>query len=325
MPKPSGWGNGRARAGREAGALMIASLLHVALFSRDGWDSREARRPQSPQPPNEAELEIAVTEEQPRFTVTSHDRQVEPETTNPVPRAPEVSKRATPPMAPQDNQPHGSQPDETLSPTGEQDASAPAARSRASAPTDAGRPIDLGIGADGWKRWVRETQTEEAPSRGTSSRPRPSVHVPPASSTGGLQEGLEQRDRELGLSPSGRVISAFYQAALAESPRVGHASFAVTVSRAGSVEVTLVTSGGGVRDWHSVGQRAAQSLREKLPRISSARSGVRVVLKVVTEEALPGGKRSGLSALVPLLGDPANIGAKPQKMIRTRLQEETMF
>jgi hypothetical protein len=52
---------------------------------------------------------------------------------------------------------------------------------------------------------------------------------------------------------------------------------------------------------------------------------VRVVLKVVTEEVLPGGKREGLSALLPLLGDPANIGAKPQKMIRTRLQEETMF
>jgi hypothetical protein len=121
------------------------------------------------------------------------------------------------------------------------------------------------------------------------------------------------------------VISALYQAALAESPRIGYALFAVTVSRAGSVDVALVHSQGGGPDWQSVGRRAAQSLREKLPRIPSARNGVRVVLKVVTEEVLPGGKREGLSALLPLLGDPANIGAKPQKMIRTRLQEETMF
>jgi len=101
--------------------------------------------------------------------------------------------------------------------------------------------------------------------------------------------------------------------------------FAVTVSRAGLVDIAILDSAGSGPDWHSVGQRAAQSLRQKLPRIPSTRSGVRVVLKVITEEALPGGKREGLSALLPVLGDPANIGAKPQKMIRTRLQAETLF
>jgi hypothetical protein len=309
---------------REAIALLTASLLHVALFSLERLAPQEAARSQPGQPANELEIEMMPEEEQAPLT-EAHGRQEDAETTTQLPKAPEVSRRETAPAAPQGNQLDGSQRVEALSLAGQQEEPAQAAGSRDSAPADTAGPINLGIGADGWKRWIRETQPTEAPPRSTSSRRRAIVHVPPVSSTGGLQEGLEQRDRELGLSPSGRVISALYQAALAESPRIGYALFAVTVSRAGSVDVALVHSEGGGPDWQSVGRRAAQSLREKLPRIPSARNGVRVVLKVVTEEVLPGGKREGLSALLPLLGDPANIGAKPQKMIRTRLQEETMF
>jgi hypothetical protein len=109
------------------------------------------------------------------------------------------------------------------------------------------------------------------------------------SSTGGLQEGLEQRDRSLGLSPAGRIVAALYQAALVESPRGSHALFAVTISRTGSVDIALGDSANSGPEWQSVAQRAAKSLREKLPRIPSNRNGVRVVLKILTEEVLPSG------------------------------------
>jgi hypothetical protein len=105
--------------------------------------------------------------------------------------------------------------------------------------------------------------------------------------------------------------------------------FAVTVSRTASVEIAIVHSAGSGPEWQSLAQRAAKSLRDKLPRIPSARNGVRVVVKILTEEVVPGGgkseERGGLGALLPRLGDPAAIGAKPQKIIRTRVQEETLF
>jgi hypothetical protein len=149
------------------------------------------------------------------------------------------------------------------------------------------------------------------------------------SSSGGLQEGLEQQDRELGLSPSGGVVSALYQAALSESPRVGSAMFEVTISQTGNVQIALTGARGDGSQWQAVLRRAGKSLREKPPRIPRARKGMRVVVKILTEEIFPSGKRvkerGGMGTLLPTLGDLVDIGVKPQKIIRTRVQEETMF
>jgi hypothetical protein len=115
-----------------------------------------------------------------------------------------------------------------------------------------------------------------------------------ASKTGGLVEGLEARDRELGLGPAGRVASALYQAAHGDSaPITGVARFNVTVHRTGAVEVSLAD----VKDqsWRKVAEHAAEDLRRSPPRIPPPRDGYRLTLKVSAEEMRPSGlKRKAL-------------------------------
>jgi len=321
LRKASRWRRGRT--GREVIALLTASLLHVGVFGLERLELREAPSPQRREPTNE--LEIGLWErEQPPLTEPSHGRQAEHVPTKELPRAPEVSKQTTPVLAPQ-----GDELEQELSAMNGTEAAAPAAGPQESSRPSSPRPIDLGIGAHGWKRWVRDAQPGEPEPRGRSERRRPATRVPTASTTGGLQEGLEQHDRDLGFSPAGGIVSALYQAALVESPRGGHAVFAVTIARSGSVDIALGDSAGSGPEWQSVALRAAKSLRAKLPRIPSTRNGARVVVKILTEEMLPSGskvgERAGPSALLPWLGDPADLGAKPQKIIRTRVQEETLF
>jgi hypothetical protein len=109
-----------------------------------------------------------------------------------------------------------------------------------------------------------------------------------ASKTGGLQEGLEARDRELGLGPAGRVASALYQAAHGDTaPETGAVRFNVTVFRTGAVEVSLDDP----KDerWRKVAERAAEDLRRSPPRIPPPREGYRLTLKITAEEAYPNG------------------------------------
>jgi hypothetical protein len=116
------------------------------------------------------------------------------------------------------------------------------------------------------------------------------VRAPPASTTGGLQEGLEARDLKLGLGPAGRVTSALYDAAhLDVAPVTGVARFNVTVLRSGKVEVSL----GSASDagWRVVAERAAEALRKSPPRIPPPRDGYRLTLKITAEETMPNGIR----------------------------------
>jgi hypothetical protein len=256
------------------------------------------------------------------------------------------------------------------------------------------RPIDFGIGPDGWRRWVT------APKAGAPARDgRPPARAnrfqvfraPPVSTTGGLQEGLEERDRELGLGPQGRVMSAFHAAAHQPlAPQLGKVRFDVTVSRAGVVEVTVGSASGDVESWRKVAAHVADDLRASLPHIAPPRDGVKLVIELIAEETMPNGTKvtslhgprieasppklesnaaraeklrrdnpvtkgetSELSAIdldlpgvylaergkvcsyrlgVSLVGpifqggcDLSHVGAKPQRMVRTRVVEQTMF
>ncbi|HEX6274866.1 MAG TPA: hypothetical protein VFZ53_17610 [Polyangiaceae bacterium] len=258
----------------------------------------------------------------------------------------------------------------------------------------ANRPLDLGIGPDGWQRWAAPPKAGERAPAGPS---KPRSHrfqvyrPPPVSTTGGLQEGLEKRDRELGLGPQGRVLSAMHNAAhQTVAPQVGVARFDVTVNRSGLVEVTLGSASGEVEGWKKVAKRIADDLRASPPPITAPRQGVRLVVELVAEETMPNGVRItslekphlevtapklqsversledlekdnptaddprgtlppikldlpgvylaergkvcsyrlGVSALGPVFQggcDPSNIGAKPQRMVRARVLEQTMF
>lgn len=148
-------------------------------------------------------------------------------------------------------------------------------------------PIDLGLGPDGWQRWVGVLPNEPAAPR-TEARGRPVVRAPPASSTGGLQEGLEASDRKLGMGPSGRVATALFQAAHApDAPETGTALFDVTVLRTGAVEVTLGETSD--RRWQAVATHAAEALRQAPPRIPPPREGYRLTLRITAEETMPNG------------------------------------
>jgi hypothetical protein len=261
--------------------------------------------------------------------------------------------------------------------------------------TTPSKPIDLGIGADGWQRWASPGNTADGAraERKTPRRNRFEVfRAPPASTTGGLQEGLEESDRALGLGPSGRVLSATHAAAhITAAPYVGVARFDVTVHRTGVVEVSLGSASGQVEQWKRVAARIAEELRAAPPRIAPPRDGVKLVIELVAEETMPNGTkvtelhgprieaeppklkstektleqlmednptttaaepeklppikldlpgvylaergkvcsyRLGISVMGPVFQggcDPAHIGAKPQRMVRTRVLEQRLF
>jgi len=152
--------------------------------------------------------------------------------------------------------------------------------------------VDLGIGPDAWQRWA--ALGREAAPRAARSAPRAGAYetpgAPQRSTTGGLQEGLEAHDRKLGLGPRGRVISAFHGAASAwEAPQLGTASFHVTVTKTGEVEISVGAHSGDTDKWRAVAAHAAAALKKAPPRISSARKGVRLVIDLVAEETYPNG------------------------------------
>jgi hypothetical protein len=155
------------------------------------------------------------------------------------------------------------------------------------------RPIDLGLGPDGWQRWVSapndgvRPKAAERPQRGNRYQV---FRASPASTTGGILEGLEARDRELGLDPSGRVVSALHLAARTQvAPELGTARFAVTVRRTGEVEVTLAAASGDVARWQVVAARVADDLRSRPPKIAPPRTGMRLAVELVAEQTLPNG------------------------------------
>jgi hypothetical protein len=156
-------------------------------------------------------------------------------------------------------------------------------------------PIDLGIGENGWQRWVTGPNAAFAvPSDdvGRSAR-RPLVRAPIASKSGGLQEGLEARTRALGLGPSGRVVSALRGAAhRRDAPELGKARFQITVTRDGAVEVTVASATEPKDAWEAVARHAAADLRRKPPRIPSDRAGARLVIELVADERFPNGTGS---------------------------------
>jgi hypothetical protein len=172
-------------------------------------------------------------------------------------------------------------------------------------------PIDLGIGTDGWQRWVAPSGASEAArlDRGPRRSNRFHVfHTAPVSTTGGLQEGLDERERERGLGPSGRVLSVLHQAAHAEvAPALGAARFDVTVLRTGAVEVTLRTASGEAERWRKVAAYIAAELRTLPPRIPAPREGVKLQVELVAEERMPNGTK------VSSLGPP-RLDAPPIKL-----------
>ena len=128
--------------------------------------------------------------------------------------------------------------------------------------------------------------TKSAEENGASPGRGPS----PASSTGGLAETLDSFDRQIGLGPSGAVLSAAREAGSWEgSPRTGTAQFAVTVYQGGQIDVSLAGFSGDPAPWSQVGKHIEATLRLKPPRIKSSRRGVRLLIELAAAERWPSG------------------------------------
>lgn len=144
----------------------------------------------------------------------------------------------------------------------------------------------------------------------TSICPNRSAHLPAGQRAGVPQRiflmtverpsgRTSARDRDLGLGPSGRVLSALHHTAHETiAPAAGKATFEVTVLGTGAVQVTLGSVSNQPDAWKQVASRIAERLRAAPPRIPKARKGARFVVELVAEETMPNGtKISSLKGL----------------------------
>jgi hypothetical protein len=184
-------------------------------------------------------------------------------------------------------------PDSALALGGEDSGASPPVATASDAPAGnaPARPIDLGLGADGWKRWLGSDGQSVTPHAEVAPA-TPVVRAPPVSSTGGLAEGLAEADRERLVGPSGPVVNALESAAHGEGAAAfGVARFAVTVLRSGGVEVRLESASEGDAEWKRVAERAARSLRANVPPIHPPSEGARFVVDLSAEMRMPDGRR----------------------------------
>lgn len=130
--------------------------------------------------------------------------------------------------------------------------------------------------------------------------PAPSAARPP-SRTGGLVEGLDARDREVGLGHGGPVLSAVEEAARVpgESAPEGHATFEVTVHRSGSVNVSVRNATDGT--WESLREAIVRGVAAKRVTLPTSASGMRFVIAIDARVQWPDGKRSADVGTKPLL------------------------
>lgn len=375
-----------ARGSREKRSLVAAAALHgAAILALSIW---ARRHPQLLAPPRVAPLVASAADE---FDVdwAAPEAAVEPSLLVPPPPSTKSGHAAWPGRLarPQDAKPKL---DAADPPAGE-----PTAHDSEStdAPTDSTspeRPLDLGLGSDGWQRWLPATQGAAPPAAPRAARPL--FRMPAPSTNGGLREGLEAHDRALGMGASGPALRSLFDAAHGErAPATGLARFQVTVLKSGAVEVSLLDASDELASWRAVAEDAASRLRKTPPRVPNDRKGVRLLVEITAENRLPNGLRQrqlqrphlelrgpkfratadaqkdlkdlnplagqsgsasgtmaitdlpgvyvahtgsvcgyriGLSALGPVLTggcDLSNLGAKPQRMVQTRVVEETAF
>ena len=381
-----------ARGTRDARSLLAAVGLHAAAFFAIGiWASRHPRavelasyRSVRSSAPDAGEFDVdwAASEPVPALapTLPQPTDGARRSTPTPLQHGRAVSRAALP-------EPGGLDAAKRA-PSGSSNDIAEEAPESATAPV---HPVDLGLGADGWQRWLPATQAD---ARSTSRQPaRPLFHLPQASLNGGLREGLEARDRAVGLGSSGPVVSALFNAAHGEhAPATGLARFQITVLQSGAVEISLRDATSELGGWRAVAADAASRLRHAPPRVPHGRKGVRLQIELNAEYSLPNGLkqkdlasphfevsgvklrstseaqqrlkdlnpvtaqtgasagvtpaitdvpgvfiaqigkvcgyRVGLTLLGPMLQggcDPSNIGAKPQRMVHTKVLDEAPF
>lgn len=311
------------RRREDIGALFAALGLHVAVLGALHLIRRESSPAlDTSQSLHATSWEIEVAD------APASEAAREPEAAGDgAPPTPSASESATAHIVPRVNadttEPAQleSEPAALVEAPGESEPESPA---DATAETTPREPIQLGIGPDGWQRWVTAPKEGQAPRAEPAPRKQNRFHVlrePQKSTTGGLQEGLEEHDRTLGLGPHGRVLSALHQAAhTPAAPDVGVARFEVTVNRSGAVEVTLASATDRNEQWRKVAAHIASDLRAKPPRIPPPRERAKFVVELIAERTLPNGTKVTQLGKPRLDVPPPNFQSTEEA--KAQLQEE---
>jgi hypothetical protein len=93
------------------------------------------------------------------------------------------------------------------------------------------------------------------------------------------------------LGPAGPVLTAAHEAGHSDvAPAIGTATFSVTVTSAGGVQVDLTGVSSNVEAWRKVADNLAAAIKRKPPRIVGGRNGVHFALELVAEERWPNGR-----------------------------------
>jgi hypothetical protein len=206
-------------------------------------------------------------------------------------------------------------------PVEREDAAGPSSPRRASGtasinePPNGERPIDLGIAAGDWARWTKPVIEGRATPAAGAER-----GTAPASSTGGLAEELDAKDRELGLGPAGAMLSAAHEAAGASTaPASGTAAFSITHYRNGETEVDLLRASTHFSGWRNVAEALAAAIKRKPPRLKEGTAGLRTVVEINAEERLPNGSSARTEdAKIAVSGPPVRATTETFRDTRER-------
>jgi hypothetical protein len=120
--------------------------------------------------------------------------------------------------------------------------------------------------------------------------PRPVGTVGTTSATGGVSEGLAERDVQLGMGRGGAVLTALEDAARAgDTPTFGVATFDVEV-RADGVRARVVGADGDPSPWSRVAASVERTFDPQRMRIPPGARGWRVVARIESKVVLADGR-----------------------------------
>lgn len=177
-------------------------------------------------------------------------------------------------------------------------------------------PEQLGIGGAGGRNPFLPRHEETVP---TSGRDAPAARAMRGT-------GLA-RDRELGLGPEGPVVSALADATSSSlAPVRGRAVFLVRANGDGLVSGIDVIDSEGGSGWIDAGKIALEKLRGKKLKIPTGAKGMNMRIEVLSEMKVPSGQdslfgaRQGENKMPEMtIPDPADIGAKPRRVVRSHV------
>ncbi len=217
-------------------------------------------------------------------------------------------------------------------------------------------PPLLGLSLDGPNTFVTSAAREAqltAPSP-ASPASRTLAAEPTRSANAILRDPSRQRERSLGLGPEGPVLRALGDATTASfAPVKGRAIFRAVADGSGMIVGLEVVTCDGSRDgWANAAELAREALKGKKLRMPSTATRATMRIEVVSELKMPSGHDPGVD--VSILGvpitkgegaqstqvrildpftlsalagdaDPVDIGAKPRRVVHSRLLDSEVL